>query len=613
MNYGNYSFDALTCNFNENTNYAGYRNIFLQEAYSPLSFDASSPISGSVIYGNSFEISANYTYPNVHYAFFDLDRSLLSWWRFENSSQGEIQDYSGTENTLINSSGSIDIDSDGKFGSAGFFNRSEEDFANASETNPPLTEYTYSVWFRTNNKTSPFIDMVGKYYNGQFGQFGLYNGKLCMTLDTHNYQLVPNYDSTVHVCSDLTYNDSLWHQAVVSVGSAGTKLYIDGVLIKSNSVYTSTQCTPTFDYTNCYGFGTSKYHIGKAYYGDDEGTYYYDGNLDEVMIFNRVLSDNEVVSLYNSSANFNQTYSSLSYGSHNFRAYAVNSQGEMSQTSLREMTLINPDSSSQSSFGGGFINFSLNEGECYDSDGGLNYFKFGITSTLKNGKYYTYTDYCYEKLVNEHSCSGGSIYESSYSCPNGCSSGGCISEENLETNEVFSPLYLTQSLGDISLNVIESENSVCGVYSRENPKTALASTTFTGYDVKNSIDSNSNTGWYGKFEDNYPKSIRFDMEAQKCIRAVDIYVSVWDLPISLDVQVSNEGTTWSTVLHNITLKSQRTIGLAFPSAIVARYLRVVESSGGRAFGNIQEFKVLSANYSGSEIYPQGFLKSLIRK
>jgi len=81
-----------------------------------------------------------------------------------------------------------------------------------------------------------------------------------------------------------TYNDDNWHMAAITYDGSQVNAYIDGIL------YNSTADTGDLDYD---GNGL---WIGRLWSGDLE---YFYGSIDDIMIYNRALSANEIQALYN--------------------------------------------------------------------------------------------------------------------------------------------------------------------------------------------------------------------------------------------------------------------------------------------------------------------------
>ncbi len=66
----------------------------------------------------------------------------------------------------------------------------------------------------------------------------------------------------------------------------------------------------------------------------------WDGLVDEVLIFNRVLDANEIKAIYDSTANqFQKTHQGLGAGPHGFVGYLVNTPGDQDQTEIRNVTI----------------------------------------------------------------------------------------------------------------------------------------------------------------------------------------------------------------------------------------------------------------------------------
>jgi len=82
----------------------------------------------------------------------------------------------------------------------------------------------------------------------------------------------------------------------------------------------------------------TNYYIGN----DEAGDSAFNGSIDEVMIFNRTLSQSEILALYNSQANlFNTTFKNLSLGQHNYTVYAVDQPGNRTNSGQRNFIASN--------------------------------------------------------------------------------------------------------------------------------------------------------------------------------------------------------------------------------------------------------------------------------
>jgi hypothetical protein len=76
------------------------------------------------------------------------------------------------------------------------------------------------------------------------------------------------------------------------------------------------------------------------YFGGYGTSFSFNGSLDEIMMFNRTLSQSEISALYNSQSNkFNATLTGLSLGQHNYNVYAVDAVGNFNSSGQRNFVV----------------------------------------------------------------------------------------------------------------------------------------------------------------------------------------------------------------------------------------------------------------------------------
>jgi len=150
----------------------------------------------------------------------------------------------------------------------------------------PLGNITFSMWFQTSTPTVGGLQVVegGTWGGGCDRVIGNGNGTVL------NY----NSWSEVNMSGGLVVNDGAWHHLVYVLDeSMGFRAYIDGVLDTSSSVPTS-NCG-----VGCSGFDwASEYWIGRAA-GCRFNADYFVGMIDDVRLYDHVLSPTAVVQLYN--------------------------------------------------------------------------------------------------------------------------------------------------------------------------------------------------------------------------------------------------------------------------------------------------------------------------
>ena len=145
-----------------------------------------------------------------------------------------------------------------------------------------LESYTYSVKIKTNAAiTYAWAAVISKHngaINWETERFLYLIGSSCFPSIVHSL----SNGSSQTVTASKSLCDGFFHTITVT-HDGSTRLYIDGVLeaTGSNSITPNT---------------TNPLNIGRSFYNNGKG--YINGVLDEVRIYNRALSNEEVVSLY---------------------------------------------------------------------------------------------------------------------------------------------------------------------------------------------------------------------------------------------------------------------------------------------------------------------------
>ncbi|NOZ06931.1 MAG: hypothetical protein GXP41_11385, partial [Chloroflexi bacterium] len=135
------------------------------------------------------------------------------------------------------------------------------------------TDYALSLWFKTDQSNGVLFaedKALGR-------MLSIQDGQVC----AQSMRSTAGYPETV--CSSATYNDGAWHHVVHTFGKGAgkQKLYVDGLLVARGTK--SGILTP----------GASRSFIG---YGAGS---YFSGLIDDVRLFDKKLSANEVASLFN--------------------------------------------------------------------------------------------------------------------------------------------------------------------------------------------------------------------------------------------------------------------------------------------------------------------------
>jgi len=205
-----------------------------------------------------------------------LTDNLISYWKLDESS-GNASDSVGSNtgtntNTVTYSAGKLN-------NGAVFVSASSQRFDCGASTDLSFSsDFTYGCWAKTSTGSVGFMSRTGT--------GGTYNTQLQGTGFFQGYCHLGGVDYFAR--SSSTWNDNNWHYFVaVFSASAGIKLYVDGIEVSyshTQGAFTISTITPATQYI---GFQA-------------QNSIYMNGSMDEVGIWSRALTADEVSQLYNS-------------------------------------------------------------------------------------------------------------------------------------------------------------------------------------------------------------------------------------------------------------------------------------------------------------------------
>ncbi|MFA5724421.1 MAG: LamG-like jellyroll fold domain-containing protein, partial [Candidatus Pacearchaeota archaeon] len=203
---------------------------------------------------------------------------LVSYYHFDEAYwsgvAGEVKDAMGINDGSIN--GGVNTSSSGYYYRAGNFDGSNDYVNIGSGSSLNIAgNLTISVWIKTSDSTYDFI--VGGYNPSSPNQgyalskSGVTTNKLSVWMGGPSW-----------ITGSTSVADGNWHHVGISVFGTNCTLYVDGKQ-DANGVITGLTSYTGVKYIGQYTGG---------------GNYYFNGSIDEVMIFNRSLSTEEITELY---------------------------------------------------------------------------------------------------------------------------------------------------------------------------------------------------------------------------------------------------------------------------------------------------------------------------
>jgi len=171
-------------------------------------------------------------------------------------------------------------------GTAATFDGSTGNVALGSQRSGP-SSYSTELWFKTG--TTNGGKLVG-FGNAQTGMSGSYDKQVYLTNDGRLvFGVYNNGFDTVY--SPAGFNDNQWHQVVATQGSAGMALYVDDHLVGSNGA------SANQGYSGYWRVGGDNLNA----WPDQPSSAYFAGTIDEVAIYDSVLSAGQVDAHYTAS------------------------------------------------------------------------------------------------------------------------------------------------------------------------------------------------------------------------------------------------------------------------------------------------------------------------
>jgi nitrous oxidase accessory protein NosD len=323
---GNYNF-VVTCNDTNGELGTSDNYYFSVDTINPLiSFELPTPNhEGAVVDDIFVNVSSSDVGrgDNMIATFIDFNNTLISWWRMDDYNETHIIDYTGNINGIFEGGLSSENIIPGYLGKAMRFDGSSNYHVNlglAEEINAIETgDFTISAWIKNNAATSNHQPiLVKRTYGANNWGFDLILGN----------RLRFHYDTTSLGSGFLGLNDDTWHNVLVRKQGDYLQFYVDGQSDPSGPYY-----HPLINLSN-----SNNLYIGERI---PLSSPKFEGLIDDVMVFSRALSEEEILGLYANTASklLEINYTDLEKGDYLFKAFTQDRAGNINETETRVVTL----------------------------------------------------------------------------------------------------------------------------------------------------------------------------------------------------------------------------------------------------------------------------------
>ena len=252
---------------------------------------------------------------NNYSAFIDWNRSLVGWWRFEEDNGTYMNDSSTYGNNGSCSGTTCPVWTTGMRGKAALFDGKNDYVSIPNNLLNLSANFSIELWVKPNDDDeNPRWFSLMDTTNNKNVEVGHMSG------DEIYFRLA---GSTIQTSYKITYGP--WYHVVWTYNQNGavTTIYVDGVA--KSTVSGGITADASFSAIGA-GYSTTSYTAN--------------GTIDEVRIFNRVFSSEEINASYQAGVyRLYRNFTNLNSGNYTYKAYVVDQAGNLNQTETRVLNI----------------------------------------------------------------------------------------------------------------------------------------------------------------------------------------------------------------------------------------------------------------------------------
>jgi hypothetical protein len=323
---GSYEYSAYAIDESGNLARDGRTVEVDADPYPSIQFVPPTPDNGTS--QNETSVYVNYTTNNAGSSFIDFNKSLVGWWTFNNNNSDDSSTY-GSGGVVTGA----EWISEGKIGGAyvfdGISGNDKIEIPHSDELNP-TKELTIMAWvkpasnnFTSNNFTSnnTWSRIVSK-----------------SSTSVGPYDLAPNSNGYVELQVINESGGVFYVDTATQQWDKDTWYHITGIVDKDKELRIYVNGEQSGDIVTMSGDikfdNTKNICIGNRCNSNRP----FNGTIDEVLIFNRGLSDEEIIAHYNATLTYHN-FTNLTGGNYIFKAHSQNSLGNINSTEERTVTI----------------------------------------------------------------------------------------------------------------------------------------------------------------------------------------------------------------------------------------------------------------------------------
>ena len=344
-------------------------------------------------------VKRNYTYvnttetdTNLASAFIDWNRSLVGYWGFNSQNANDLSTY-GNNGTINGAT----WNQSGKNGGAYSFNHSNYiDLGQSTKIVDNLATVTIEAWIKPG---ATQLDYSRIFHKENILIAGIHSSNAVIFLAGPGVGWIDVFTSGFGSVAN-----NVWSHVVWVKNSTNYKVYINGALSGEQNGVLATLGTNTAVHVDGHS-------IGGYPYADQS----FNGMIDEVMIFNRALSPQEINASYNAGLyKLERNFTNLVDANYSYQAWVVDRAGNTNKTETRSVvidttapivsniTLKSNDTAEPDDIDSGDkVNVTVNITDVT-----------GIDTVILQQKYNAYSSY--ENVTMSNNTFGGSIYNATF-------------------------------------------------------------------------------------------------------------------------------------------------------------------------------------------------------